>query len=150
MTGFPANTDRLLPFHKKIHIPPCDDTGNIIVIPCYYEPDILRTIESLEACHPPHNPVEIIVVVNASGKDSPGTIAVNRKTFAKLSEKAEKMNNSRIHLFHLLYEKSHARLAGDGLARRPCMAEFARRFRIFNTPCGHITSLDADTLIVPG
>jgi len=150
MTGFPANTDRLLPFHKKIHIPPCDDTGNIIVIPCYHEPDILRTIESLEACHPPHNPVEIIVVVNASGKDSPGTIAVNRKTFAKLSEKAEKMNDSRIHLFPLLYEKIPARLAGAGLARRLGMDEAARRFTMCNKPGGVITSLDADTLVDPG
>jgi glycosyltransferase involved in cell wall biosynthesis len=37
-----------------------------IVIPCFNEPDILTTLNSLAACYPPRAEVSVLVVVNDS------------------------------------------------------------------------------------
>ena len=47
----------------------------VVVIPCFDEPDLLRTLSSLENCDMPSGGVEVIIVVNSSEK-SPDAIKV--------------------------------------------------------------------------
>ncbi len=45
---------------------PSKSVGIIVVIPCYYEPEILATLDSLLKCQLPKSDVEVIVLINHS------------------------------------------------------------------------------------
>ena len=50
---------------KAIIKSPMDsDVGIIVVIPCFLEPDILQTLDSLNKCVLPKTVVEVIVIIN--------------------------------------------------------------------------------------
>src|SRR6185503_18430066 len=51
--------DRLIP------TAPEPDLGIVVVIPCFNEPDLIASLESLWLCERPECPVEVIVVVNS-------------------------------------------------------------------------------------
>lgn len=54
---------RALP--RQMLEPPSPTLGMIIVIPCHHEPQLLHTLDSLEACAPPRVGVEVLIVINA-------------------------------------------------------------------------------------
>ena len=58
----------------KIELPEIE-ASIFIVIPCYNEPDIITTINSLSKCHPPNSKVAVFIVVNSS-EDSPEYVIV--------------------------------------------------------------------------
>ena len=51
-----------------------------LVIPCFNEPNLITTLESLRRCDPPKSIFEIIVVVNAPAGAPPPVLAQNRET----------------------------------------------------------------------
>ena len=57
----------------QIAEPPSENLGIVIVIPCFYEPDLTTALSSLYNCDRPGCDVEVIVVVN-SPEDSPGDV----------------------------------------------------------------------------
>ncbi|MDR2848278.1 MAG: glycosyltransferase family 2 protein, partial [Bacteroidales bacterium] len=48
----------------KIPLPPSEKPHIIVVIPCFNEPDLLRSLQALYDCAQPQCDVEVIVVVN--------------------------------------------------------------------------------------
>src|SRR5262245_19055885 len=90
----------------------------IVVIPCYNEPDLLSTLESLWACRRPTVTAEIIVVINGSDESNKEVIGENRRTCREMLEWAEHHIDAQL-TFHLLYyPKLPRKEAGVGLARK--------------------------------
>ncbi|OFX60078.1 MAG: hypothetical protein A2046_16505 [Bacteroidetes bacterium GWA2_30_7] len=131
-------------FNSIIQEKPNNNTNIIIVIPCYYEPDLIKSLNSLYNCTFTNKSVEIIVVINSSENESQTIINYNRNTFVEASEWAIS-NNSHNKKFHILnIENLKAKDAGVGLARKIGMDEALRRFNEINNKNGIIVGFDAD------
>src|ERR1035437_8866486 len=82
--------------------PPDPHLNICIVIPCFNEPDLIRTLESIYHCHRPVNATEVIVVVNAP-VNAPAMVVVNNKiTLQKASVWINAHNIPKLR-FHLIY-----------------------------------------------
>ncbi|OJJ22480.1 hypothetical protein BKI52_07305 [marine bacterium AO1-C] len=132
----------------KISSPLPADTQIIVVIPCFDEPDLVGTLESLAQCTATQTPVEVIVVVNQGVNASSQAIAQNQKTIIQATEWMSKQTFEKLS-FHLLeaYDLPK-KYAGVGLARKIGMDEALYRFGSINYN-GGIVCLDADCRIAP-
>ena len=128
-------------------IPVSENTGLIIVIPCYNEPDVEKTLQSLFACETGDFSTEIILVINSYCISDEEIKEINRKTFRKSKQFAEKCNHSYLRLIPLLIEDLPGRQTGAGQPRKIGMDEALERFLSINKENGVIVSLDADCLV---
>ena len=126
---------------QLIKTAPDPDLGIIVVIPCYFEPDIISTLESLENCTPPNCAVEVLVLINESVIDKQPVKDVNRFTFEQVTEWIRAQRSA--HSFYAVRQVLPKRQAGVGLARKLGMDEAVRRFEYLNKD-GIISCLDAD------
>lgn len=125
---------------------PAFDTGIIVIIPCFNEPNVLQTLNSLTNCILPNIKTEVIVVINHPENAEQSTKLFNRKTADKLVSWNQR-NSSDI-TFHIVGPiELRKKWAGAGLARKSGMDEAIRRFNFLKKPNGIIVSLDADTLV---
>jgi hypothetical protein len=129
----------------KIRITQKKDLRFIIVIPCFDEPGIIQTLESLWACERPGSHVEIIVVVNSSENADSRIITANKKTIREASAWANKHNDESCSCIILDEPHLPVHEAGPGLARKIGMDQAVLRFNSLNRPDGIIISFDADT-----
>lgn len=133
-------------YFTDIEIPPHSDLKISIVIPCFNEPCLLRTLDSLFHCDPPHCAVEVIVVINSSEKSPAEALSQNLKTIeeAEIWKKNHSKDKLRLHLIVKtdLPEKD----AGVGLARKIGMDAATARFNTLNRPDGIIAGFDADSV----
>lgn len=123
---------------------PNDDLKIIVVIPCFNEPNILPTLQSLKENQFEGFSVEVIVVVNHSESSNEGIKERNHKTVHEIEDFA-RLNNSE-DLKYFVYPafdlpKKHA---GVGLARKIGMDEAAYRFAQLGKD-GIILAFDADS-----
>ena len=118
----------------------------IVVIPCFNEPDIGRTIHSLEQCEINSLRVACVVVVNSSEVSPPEVIEQNRKTMAHLTAAGSLLEN-KIKLFVVQSEKLPKKHAGVGWARKIGMDWAVAHFSYSGNRNGVIVSLDADTFV---
>jgi hypothetical protein len=136
---------QLYPF--QVATEPADDLRLLVVIPCFDEPNIGRTIRSLAQCQAPGHDVEILVVVNGP---------------EDMNEKARANNTSALHeiatweidsagslpawlrVFGLQHDQLAVDQAGVGLARKIGMDEAVDRIGRTQHADGVIVSLDAD------
>src|SRR5688572_20310929 len=65
---------------RQIHAPVPAELSLSVVIPCFNEPNLITTLESLARCERPESVCEVIVVINAPSGVSEAVIAQNRKT----------------------------------------------------------------------
>ena len=117
----------------------------IIVIPCYKEPEVNRTIHSLFDCDRGDFPVEIILLINSYGIDSDDVLAINRNSYRQMMDFAARNNSPDFSLTPLLIENLPGHQTGAGLPRKLGMEEAIRHFNGNKT--GIIVSLDADCLV---
>jgi hypothetical protein len=136
-------------YGRFIDVAPEPDTSIIVVIPCYNEPDIIDSVESLFYANRPSFPVEIIVVVNAPENASNESKEQNRRTVLKIREWCSNYNfpDFRVHVIDV--DPFPARHAGAGFARKAGMDEAVRRFNLLNNENGIIVSFDADSVCDP-
>lgn len=140
-------TDRNMNYPPFVERPASRKLGMVVVIPVFNEPALLDTIQSLAACTPPAQDVEVLAVVNQSETSSSEIEVQNNLSVLEL--KAWKKHNPAV-FFQLQvlnpppFPKKHA---GAGLARKTGMDEAVRRFAGIDQEQGVIISLDADTLI---
>jgi glycosyltransferase involved in cell wall biosynthesis len=130
-----------------IHENPGTDTGISVVIPCYYEPEILKTLLSLSRCTLPPVGVEVIVLINHSETASERIRTFNAGTKREIEEWIAHHNTSGIRFFAVGPVELKRKWAGAGVARKKGMDEAVRRFNVSDNPVGVIVSLDADTLV---
>lgn len=123
--------------------------GIIVVIPCYREPDILLTLQSLKNCTAPSCKVEVIVVINRSANDPDEVKILNDETFLQISRWKEENDTCNLHFYPVMPEAFPPKYAGAGMARKTGMDEAIRRFHSIGKNKGAIVSLDADTTVEP-
>ncbi|MDR2010372.1 MAG: hypothetical protein LBQ22_07810 [Bacteroidales bacterium] len=123
-----------------------ENTDIIVVIPCFDDPHIFKTLDSLQNTTKNNIGLEVIVIVN-SGESTPlSIIETNRKIFEKLVTLKE-LNYYNFNLLVKNLEKVPNKTAGVGNARKAGMDEAVRRFSQIGKPNGIITSLDADCIV---
>lgn len=136
---------QLYPF--QIETEPSDDLGLLVVIPCFDESDLNRTLESLARCDAPDRDVEIIVVINGpEGMNETArenNLAVLRQTTEWGSVSAARLPDW-LRVFGLWYEDLPIRHAGVGMARKLGMDEAVGRIGQTQKADGLIVCLDAD------
>ncbi len=123
---------------------PDKDLNIIIFIPCYNEPNLLNTLNSLFNCKRPKSPVEIIIVVNSAIDENNEIIENNKKTLQQ-ANKWIKEHNKKSFSFYTIYQPDlQKKYAGVGFARKIGMDEAVSRFNKINNKTGILVSFDAD------
>lgn len=132
-------------FHEKfIDENPNQNLEIIVVIPCYNEPDLISSLQSIASCHKPNAQVEVIIVLNASEKSSDDILNQNALTKKSFHAWNENFQNHWIKFFLIEVNNLLAKHAGVGLARKIGMDEAVRRFDYLNKD-GIIVCFDADS-----
>lgn len=121
---------------------PAQDLFNMVVIPCYNEPQVEVILQSLINAKSPTKSVEVIVVVNAPENASEEVLSMNSTSVkAVLDFVNGDFPKLQFHLIEIIdLPKKHA---GVGLARKIGMDEAVRRLLEVESD-GVITCLDAD------
>ena len=127
--------------------PPHPDLRYIVVIPCFFEPLLADTLNSLWSCKQPKGAVEVLVVINAPVDAPDKEIEQNKQTLASVKEWAESHSRSRFRTFTTSELLLPEKYAGPGLARKIGMDEAVYRFSRLDRPDGVILSLDADCTV---
>ncbi|TAL66918.1 MAG: glycosyltransferase, partial [Bacteroidetes bacterium] len=135
--------DRSL-FHELIKEAPDKQTGIIVVVPAYDEPDITGLLDSLALCTEPECGVEVIVVVNAPSNASVESIENNKVTIENIESWKKSKTDCFFRLFAFITDQQSISNWGVGLARKTGMDEAVRRFNSIDNPEGIILNLDAD------
>ncbi|PWJ44871.1 glycosyltransferase family A protein [Sediminitomix flava] len=123
--------------------------GQVVVIPCFNEPSILDTLQSLFECSPTEKITEILLVINQSENSPLSVKTQNQITLEESRKWIFQKNKERNDLqFHIIWAndlpKKHA---GVGLARKIGMDEAIRRLSMKGNESAPIISLDADCLV---
>ena len=136
--------DRYAYGSSLIEDPPPADLELVIVIPCYFEPELIQTLQSLAICTPTTKAVEVIVIVNQSENSAEDIKAFNLETLASAQRWVAAQNQGP--KIHLVMQTLPAKHAGVGLARKLGMDEAVRRFHAMGED-GIIACLDADCTV---
>ena len=134
-------------FPEKIKEAPDRETGIIIVVPAYNEPEINKLLDSLAQCKVPECKVEVIIVINAPENATIESIENNKITLNNIESWKKENNNCFFRLFAFIIGQSSVTGWGVGLARKTVMDEALRRFSSINNPDGVILNLDADCIV---
>ncbi|MEN8249232.1 MAG: glycosyltransferase [Bacteroidota bacterium] len=117
-----------------------------VVIPCFNEPDITPTLNSLNNCTSVPG-VEVIIIVNEPDNCNEEIRKQNLVTIQEIEKwRAQTDTNFKLLVHHLVARKKDA---GVGLARKVGMDEAARRFETVKNPKGVICCFDADATCEP-
>lgn len=119
---------------------PHEKLSQVVVIPCFKEPDLISALDSLNACNATGMETLLLVVVNESDQADELTRSQNQKTLQELSG-----YHSRIPLLYAHQVLPHKK-AGVGLARKIGMDEAVRFFKQVGNDEGVIICYDADCL----
>jgi hypothetical protein len=130
-------------FPQIINGAPDKQTGIIVVVPAYNEPEIIRLLDSLLLCSKPDCKVEVIIVVNAPENASEECLGKNRQTISETESWKKEHSDCFFRLFAFIADSS-IKGWGVGMARKTGMDEAVRRFNYLDKPEGIILNLDAD------
>lgn len=147
---FPAYFNQYL---EKHHFVPGSDNrpasglSVIVVIPCYNEPDILLSLESLYSCERPSGAAEVLVVMNYPEGSDELIVRHHDETVTFLKSWIQERNDSHL-TFHIIDAPAlPKKFAGVGLARKIGMDEAVHRFSLVNIEEGIICGFDADSTV---
>jgi hypothetical protein len=116
----------------------------IVVVPCYKEPDAIRTVQSLFDCERGDFQVEIIFLFNSYQIDTNPVIEINRKSYEAISGFAQQNNTRNFFVNPIWVENLPGHQTGAGLPRKLGMDEAIKHF---HDKQGIIVSLDADCTV---
>ena len=119
-----------------------------VIIPCFNEPEIGLTIQSLYQCKYPDIQVAVIVVVNDADNSCQEIRDQNRRTIEELLE-TDKSSPKWISLYVLNATGLPLKHAGAGWARKIGMDWAVSAFHKNSCQNGVLVSLDADSLVEP-
>ena len=129
---------------------PEPQTGLIIVIPAYDEPEIELCLSSLTRCTRPPVDVEVIIIVNAPPSAGERADECNNRTIASINSWLGRNKNLPFRLYVFNAGKPAIKGWGVGAARKTGMDEAVRRFDLLGKPEGVIVSLDSDCIVDTG
>jgi len=134
-------------FPEIIKEAPDKQTGIIVVVPAYNEPEINKLLDSLLLCSKPECKTEVIIVINAPADAAKESIENNKTTLKNIESWKNENSSCFFRLFAFKAGQPATAGWGVGLARKTGMDEAVRRFNSINNPDGVILSLDADCLV---
>lgn len=117
-----------------------------VVIPCYNEPNLLASLNSLKNCELPKQPVKVLVIINQSETESERVLTHNKQTFTEATIWAQENSTSQLS-FEIQHHTLPAKHAGVGLARRIGMNIAADYFLANDNSNGVIVCFDADSIV---
>lgn len=120
-----------------------------VVIPCYNEPDILPTLNSLATCFPPLAEVSVLVVINDSDDAPEGAIEQNNSTLNSIREWKLEHQDLFFDVQRIYAQALPRKWAGVGWARKIGMDEAVKLIIKNNISDGIIVSFDADSTVLP-
>ena len=126
-----------------------DGIAMFVVIPCYNEPDIALTLESLANCHPPEGKVSVLIVVNDAENSTPESISRNNSTLEEIAEWKKLHPDLFFHVQRIYAHALPQKWAGVGWARKLGMDEAVKQIAASHSSDGIIISLDADSTVSP-
>jgi hypothetical protein len=125
---------------------PEKNTGIIVVVPSFDEPEVVTLLDSLASCKKPGCNTEVIIVINSPLHADEVSLRNNLETVWK-TEKWKKKTDPFFRLYLLNIERSAIKGWGVGLARKTGMDEALRRFNKTGNYEGVIACLDADCTV---
>ena len=123
------------------------NVGIIVAIPCYNEPDILKTLQSLLDCEKTDCAVEIIIAVNYSEAATQSSKDFNDLTYKELCSFAKANSSEACKILPIWAPDIPSKQAGVGYARKIAMDEATHRFASIDNPDGIIVACDSDSLV---
>ncbi|MFK8007020.1 MAG: glycosyltransferase family 2 protein [Saprospiraceae bacterium] len=133
-------------FPQLINVPVPENLGMVVVIPCYDETELIRSLESLKNCDAANCFTEVIVVVN-DGEQTSGEIKSQNLVTFEMATTWSKENITKHLQFHIIYKTNlPKKIAGVGTARKIGMDEAVRRLESVGKSEGVIICFDADSL----
>ena len=139
--------DRQKPEYLATPLPSCFESDLVVVIPCYDEPGVNETLDSLRQCDPAPARVSVLLVFNSGERSDDRTVHQNRISYNETMAYARENNRSALSFFPLLFERLPRKHAGVGLARKIGMDLAVSHFFTCNKLNGVIVSLDADCTV---
>ncbi len=134
-------------FQVKIQAKPFPDLKYIVVIPCFNEFNLIKTLDSLRSCNKIKSSVEILIIINSSEDSRKEILDQNIKTLNETKTWIQENKDSSFRFF-IIHEKDlPGKSAGAGLARKIGMDQAVARFNQLNKDEGIIVSLDADSKV---
>lgn len=119
----------------------------LVVIPCFDEPEIKKTFESLQQCELENLNVLVVTIINSGVLSDEKGIRQNRKTFAEIADFECENRQPQLRFIPFLFENLPRKHAGVGLARKIGMDLGVAYFRDIENSNGIIVSLDADCIV---
>jgi glycosyltransferase involved in cell wall biosynthesis len=124
---------------------PHPELGIIVVIPCFNEPDIVPTLESLWNCVRPQCAVEVILVLNSAENAPTEILQANEQSLIKFNNWVENHQDEQLRFYAIHVTNLPKKDAGVGLARKVGMDEAVQRFYSVEKAHGIILGYDADS-----
>jgi hypothetical protein len=120
-----------------------------VVIPCFKEENLLRSLESLKQCARPKKNAEVIVVVNYPKNATEAIKQLNLDTYQQAKQWADVNSTDWLRFYVTLHPDLPEKIAGVGTARKLGMDEAAYRFELIDNHNGFILGFDADSAVSP-
>jgi glycosyltransferase involved in cell wall biosynthesis len=135
---------------RQIAEPPAPGLSLVVVIPCFNEPDLIASLESLRCSEPPNAAHEVIVVVNSATDADASILKQNEATLRGAAAWIDAQPGPKLTAHLIDACNLSPRHAGVGLARKIGMDEALRRFDDAGTiDSGVILCFDADCTCAP-
>jgi len=129
--------------------PIAEKLGLVITIPCFNEPELIKTLDALYQCHPTSNPVEIIILINQPFDPARGIREQNELSYNDAVAWIEKHSTITRKFYVIFVKDLPEKHFGVGLARKIVMDEAVRRLAKSNSGDGIVAGIDADSLCDP-
>lgn len=142
-----AYIERQKPEYRVTTFSPEFEADMVVVIPCYNEPDLFTTLQSLLDATLPEVRIATVIVFNSSERSTEEGILQNRISFKQAGKFAAVNNNDQRQFLPLLFEGLPRKHAGVGLARKIGMDLAVEHFSCHDKANGVIVSLDADCIV---
>ncbi len=120
-----------------------------IVIPCYNEPDVVTTLDSLSYCCYLGTSISVLVVVNDADDTSDAAVEQNNATLNTISQWQHLHKDLFFDVQRIYAHALSRKWAGVGWARKIGMDEAVRQMVKNKYSDGIIVSLDADSTVQP-
>ncbi|HUX54494.1 MAG TPA: hypothetical protein VMV56_08785 [Williamwhitmania sp.] len=133
-------------FHKIDLTMPKEDLGIVVVIPCYNEPNLTLTLESLSSCCDPGCGVLVLVVVNYPADSSSEIRSRCAENLAEVASAQQNFGSNWLAFQGIELADVQQRDAGVGYARKIGMDQAAYLFLEGGKLSGIIDCFDADAL----
>ena len=135
---------------RQIAEPPAPGLSLVVVIPCFNEPDLIASLESLRTSERPNASHEVIVVVNSAADADISVLKQNEATRRQARAWIAAQPEPKLGVHLIDARDLPPRHAGVGLARKIGMDEALRRFDDAGTiDGGVILCFDADCTCAP-